>query len=324
MGIALCLGMFAAVAQDLHIVPLQVLPTTINPAFSGGFDGRLRADAMYQRSWAGPITAYVAYGVSVDAPLYFFKNGDYIGGGINISKQMIGDGYTQNFAGGISLSYHKPFALRSANGKKNSELAIGFQGGYNQQTISQYYAVLQTAPVQPYHLGVGNAVSSYTAAAGISFSQILTPRVHYTIGVAAYNLNQPNDAIERQMNKQERLSPGYIGFANATCDISKRLSVQPTVAYERQDNNNKIVGGSNVQYTITTKAVITSVYVGGWYGTGDIATVTTGMQVKSVRVGFGYDRQLHNGNETGFSVHARCTVPKGKHKHIKDKTAQDK
>ncbi len=88
-----------AFAQDIHFTQFDMTPLVINPAFTGMFDGQVRAGAIYRNQWASVTVPYVTYGASVDLPLPIERNGDYLAGGLQFYKDQAGDANLSNFTG---------------------------------------------------------------------------------------------------------------------------------------------------------------------------------------------------------------------------------
>ena len=103
---AIALSATAALAQDIHFTQFDAAPLVINPAFTGMFDGQVRATAIYRNQWASVTVPYVTYGAAVDLPIYTDKNGDYLAAGLQLYKDQAGDGNLSNFTGMASIAYH--------------------------------------------------------------------------------------------------------------------------------------------------------------------------------------------------------------------------
>src|SRR3954454_5805604 len=58
-----------ASAQDPHFSQFFASPLTLNPAFTGKFDGNLRVAGNYRDQWPAISKAFVTSTLSVDAPI---------------------------------------------------------------------------------------------------------------------------------------------------------------------------------------------------------------------------------------------------------------
>ena len=97
-------------AQDIHFTQIDASPLTINPAFTGSFNGGYRVNAIYRNQWASVTTPFVTYAGSFDAPLKRdLANADYLAAGVSLYNDRSGDGNLTNMTALASLAYHKFF-----------------------------------------------------------------------------------------------------------------------------------------------------------------------------------------------------------------------
>jgi type IX secretion system PorP/SprF family membrane protein len=325
--IALSATMQAAHAQDVHFTQFDAQPLTVNPAFTGNFDGQVRAAAIYRSQWQSVTTGYTTYGASVDMPLvHDLSIDDYLAGGLQLYNDRAGDGNLQNFVGMLSIAYHKGFGVNESRNRA-SQLSVGFQGGYAEKSIdlSKLYfgdeynsGAFVPGTSQEYHLGVGNSVHYYVVNAGISFAQRAGDNFSYILGVAANNLNQPSQSFEKKTNSQVvGLSMRYTGELGIMLGINDRFSLRPAVLYQTQSSASEIIAGNEFHLVVGNAEVrqfSTAVFLGGWYRTGDAVMITGGVEFKGFRVGVSYDyntsslKTASNGNG-GFELSLRYIAP---------------
>lgn len=100
MALALALTLQDAKAQDIHFTQFNMAPLVVNPAFTGGFNGKARVAAIYRNQWKSVTIPFVTYGVSVDAPIINdLTHDDYLAAGIQLYNDKAGDGNLSNFLG---------------------------------------------------------------------------------------------------------------------------------------------------------------------------------------------------------------------------------
>ncbi len=324
LAIAISLSAPVVNAQDIHFTQFDMTPLVINPAFTGMFDGQVRASAIYRNQWASVTVPYVTYGAAVDLPLFIERNGDYLAAGLQLYKDQAGDANLSNFTGLVSVAYHKFFGQTEHSG---SDLAVGLQGGYAQKSIdlSKLYfgdEYLNGSFVpgisQEYHLGIGNSVNYYLVNAGISFSQATSDKFGYVIGIGANNLNQPDDAIEKKQNAETGLDMRYTAELGANWIVGERLSLRPAVLYQNQASASEIIVGNEFRYEVSNNPGFQNfspaIFLGGWFRTGDAVMITAGVEFKGFRIGVGYDYNISdlnvssNGNG-GFEIAIRYIAP---------------
>jgi type IX secretion system PorP/SprF family membrane protein len=286
-----------AFAQDVHFTQFTATPLTLNPAFTGAFDGPVRASAIYRDQWRSVIgsAAYRTFAVSVDAPIVREISGDdYLAGGIQLYNDVAGDGNLNNFSGLLSLAYHK--FLGTDGGKI---LSVGLQGGYTSKSIdlSKLYFgnQFQNGGYQGSN-GTqldGSPVRYFTVNAGIGYSQSVNERFSYTLGVGGNNLNQPKESITRQKNSDVGLGMRLSAQAGAIIYTGERLSLRPALLYQTQSATAEIVAGNEFNYIIGNdpeiKSLATSIFAGGWYRHNDAIMISAGIEHRGLRVGVAYD-----------------------------------
>jgi type IX secretion system PorP/SprF family membrane protein len=311
----------AAFAQDIHYTQFDMQPLVINPAFTGMFDGKVRAGGIYRNQWASVTVPYVTFGAYADLPLYVDGNGGYLAGGIQLYKDQAGDGNLSNFTGMLSVAYHKFFGERS-------DLALGLQGGYAQKSIdlSKLYfgdeftnGTFSKGTSQEWHLGIGQSVNYYLVNAGLSFSHASeNRRFSYVIGLGANNINQPNDAIEKKQNSQVGLDMRFTGELGMAYIAGDRLTLKPALLYQSQASATEFVIGNEFLYQVSANPgysdFSTAVFLGGWYRASDAAMITGGVEFKGFRIGVGYDFNISSLNTSsnghgGFEIAVRYIAP---------------
>lgn len=311
-------------AQDIHFTQFDMAPLVVNPAFTGMFDGRVRASGIYRSQWGSVTVPFVTYGASVDLPLFIERNGDYLATGLQLFNDKAGDGDLKNFTGLLSVAYHKFFGQTEHSG---CDLAVGLQGGYASKSIDLnklYFGdefnngTFSSGTSQEYHLGIGHSVNYYLVNAGISFSQATSDKFSYVIGVGANNLNQPNDALEKKQNSQTGLDMRFTAEAGANLIAGERFTLKPAVFYQTQASAVEFIAGNEFNYQVGANPGFEnfspSVFLGGWYRSGDAVMITAGFEYKGFRLGLGYDYNISdlnvssNGNG-GFEIALRYIAP---------------
>ncbi len=324
LAAAITLSTTVVKAQDIHFTQFDMTPLVINPAFTGMYDGQVRASGIYRNQWASVTVPYVTLGASADLPLFIDRNGDYLATGLQLYKDQAGDANLTNFTGMLSVAYHKFFGRSERGG---SDLAVGLQAGYAQKSIdlSKLYfgdefvnGTFVPATSQEYHLGIGNSVNYYLVNAGISYAHASSDKFGFIIGIAGNNLNQPNDAIEKKQNSQTGLDMRYTAELGANWVAGERLTLRPAVLYQSQATASEIIAGNEFRYEVGNSTgyqnFSTAVFLGGWYRTGDAAMITAGVEFKGVRIGVGYDYNISDLNASshgngGFEIALRYIAP---------------
>ncbi|GAA4451405.1 PorP/SprF family type IX secretion system membrane protein [Rurimicrobium arvi] len=294
---AIAISASCAFAQDIHFTQFNATPLILNPAFTGGFDGPIRASAIYRDQWRSALgsASYRTFAVSVDAPIVRDLTGDdYLAGGVQLYNDVAGDGNLSNFSGLLSVAYHKFLGLDG-----NKDLSVGLQGGYTSKTIdlsklyfgSQFQSGTFTGPISSSF--DGSPVRYFTVNAGIGYSHRFSDRFGLSLGVAGNNLNQPKESLSKEKNSDVGLGRRLSGQIGAIWYTGERFSVRPAVLYQAQSSTTEIIAGSEFHYIVAgdpeIKALATGLFLGGWYRNNDAAMVSAGIEHRGLRVGVAYD-----------------------------------
>lgn len=311
----------AVQAQDIHFSQFDMAPLVINPAFTGMFDGQVRVGGIYRNQWGSVTVPYVTFGAHADMPIYTDATGGYLAAGLVVFNDKAGDGNLQNFTGLASLSYHKTVG--------NGDLAVGLQGGYAQKSIdlSKLYfgdealnGTFAQGTSAEYGLGIGNSVNYYLVNAGVSLSGAPNENFNYVVGLAANNINQPNDALLKKQTSAVGLDMRYTGQLGLSIKSGDRFYIRPAAIYQNQASATEIIGGTEFLYHVSNdpgyENFSPGVFVGGWYRSGDAAIITGGMEFKGFRVGLAYDYNISTLNSAsngrgGFEIAVRYVAPNG-------------
>lgn len=318
LTVALAITASCTFAQDVHFTQFDATPLILNPAFTGGFNGKIRAAAIYRDQWRSVTVPYKTYAATVDLPIiHDLTVDDYLAAGIQLYNDQAGDGNLNNFTGLLSLAYHK---FLGTDG--NMSMSVGLQGGYSSKSIdlsrlyfgNQFNGSTYKGPSGEY---LDNKVQYFTVNAGIGFSHRVTDNFSYSLGVAGNNLNQPQESLSRQKNSDVGLGMRYAGQAGAIIYVNEKLSLRPGVLFQSQATTNEIVAGNEFNLIVGSpevRAAATSVFVGGWYRNSDAIMVTAGIEHRGVRLGVSYDyntsdlKTASSGNG-GFEISIRYIAP---------------
>lgn len=313
LSAALAISASCAFAQDVHFTQFNATPLILNPAFTGAFDGPVRASAVYRDQWRG---VYRTIAASADAPIVRDISGDdYLAGGVQFYNDVAGDGNLNNFTGMLSLAYHKFLGL---DGDKI--LSVGLQGGYTSKSIdlSRLYYGNQfkdggfTGPTNT-QLN-GSPVRYFTVNAGVAYSHKISDRVSYSLGVAGNNLNQPQESINKIQNSDVGLGMRLSAQAGAIIYTGERLSLRPAVLYQTQTATTEIIAGNEFNYIVGSdpevRSLAPSIFVGGWYRNNDAIMVSAGVEFQGIRIGVAYDYttstyNVVNNGRGGFEIGIR-------------------
>lgn len=322
LGASMLFQVKSMVAQDIHFTQFNMNPLSVNPAFTGAFDGDMRVSAIYRDQWrtGGNDAVFKTYAASVDMPLIKdISIDDYLAGGIQLYRDVAGDGQLANMTALASVAYHKFLGM---DGKK--ALTVGLQGGYVQKSLNlaNLYFGDEFKDGDWFRGSTSeqlkNRASNFIINAGIAWSHSISPKFSYVIGAGANNLNTPAESLNRrEVNSQVGLGIRYTGQLGAIIQINDRFSLRPAALFQSQTGAQEIIGGNEFHYRMGDdyeKSTSPAVFAGVWYRHQDAIMGTVGVEWSGFRLGFGYDYNTSKYNEQsngngGFEVSLRYVKP---------------
>jgi type IX secretion system PorP/SprF family membrane protein len=268
---------------DPHFSQYYIQPMTMNPAFTGAFDGDYRVSGIWRSQYGNTL---VTRGISAEKTTN--KNANI---GFNLINQVSNDG-AYSFTNG-----YLTFAYTGVRFGANADhyLVMAMQMGF----ISRKFDINKMQFGSQWVSGVGfdpsgnsgetflkPQVTSFDAGAGIAYYDA-TPNKTASIfgGIAAYHITQPVNPFLSDQN-QSQLNIRYSIQAGVRITASDQLSIVPTAIYMKQGDAQERMGGVYLQvYASET----TDVMFGAYYRISDAVTPFAGFYYKGLTFGLSYD-----------------------------------
>ena len=288
-----CLLVGELQAQDPHFSQFFSSPMTLNPAFTGKFDGVLRAAGNYRNQWPTINRAYVTATASVDFPLLagHIPFTDTWGVGLM--------GYTDKSAdAAVSFSY---FSFSTAYHKGLDEdgfhqLGAGFQVTYSNMLINTTKLKFEDQLTPFGFTGTTAEIFNNTTLksnyvdvnAGILYTASTTDKNNMYAGVSLYHINRP---------KQEFTGVNYDLYPRATLHaggyfpVGQVTTLHLSGLFSTQAGAHETLLGGAMQFVAGNPDADkpTSFYGGAWMRFGDALIPYVGLEYSDVRIGVSYD-----------------------------------
>lgn len=280
-------------AQDPHFSQFFSSPLTLNPAFTGKFNGAVRAAANYRNQWPTINRAYETGTASVDFPIMTKNIPTTDTWGLGFM------GYAdKSAAGAVSFNY---FSMSTAYHKGLDEdgfkqLGAGFQVTYANMLINTSKLTFEdqltsagfTNPTQEIFNNSTLKSSYIDVNAGILYTQSTSDRNNFYGGVSLYHINRP---------KQQFTGVNYNLYPRATIHAGGYFptGVQTTLhlsgLHSTQAGAHETVLGGAMQFIAGDPYADkpTSFYGGGWFRFGDAIIPYIGLEFSDLRAGVSYD-----------------------------------
>lgn len=294
-GIAMAWSV-AVKAQDPHFSQFFASPLTLNPAFTGKFDGAWRLAANHRDQWPSIPKAYVTTSASFDFPILKKRipEGDVFGVGISgISDASANSQLKLNY-GSLSLSYHKAL---DENGYHT--VGAGFQGTYSSMNLDISKLHFEDMLTQNGFTGTtsdiltnGRNQSYMDINAGVLYSGSSDGMNNFYLGASMYHINKPKVSFK---DKNWYLQGRVTIHGGGTFYLSDVVSVSTSVIHQIQNKASETVLGAAVGLNANGDLDRpTNVYLGSWMRVNDAIIPYIGLEFNSLRIGASYDVNISN------------------------------
>jgi type IX secretion system PorP/SprF family membrane protein len=291
MAIAVSVTLSTAYAQDPHFSQFFSSPLTLNPAFTGKFDGQFRFAANYRQQWASIPNAYETESGSIDFGILksSIHKGDVFGIGFSGVSDQSGDGALKLNYGSVSIAYHKALDEDGYN-----TLGIGFQGTISGLSINSNKLTFEDQLTQNGFTGStaetfsnGTSKNYLDMNAGILYSGSSNGDNNYYLGLSFYHLNTPSVGF---MNTNWKLGQRITAHGGGTFPLGGALSLSVSMIEQLQDQANETVAGGALCINANDDDENpTNIYIGSWYRLDDAIIPYVGLEFSGIRLGASYD-----------------------------------
>ncbi|HHB78488.1 MAG TPA: type IX secretion system membrane protein PorP/SprF, partial [Saprospiraceae bacterium] len=243
-------------AQDAHFSQFAAAPLEINPAMSGIFNGKFKANLNYRSQWGSIIgsdafkTAAASYDIQVGQ-----EEGDYFSFNVNLLRDEAGAAKVSLTKGNVGVAYHKKM-WDGQFGRTPQYLVVGAQAGFGQYALnsgnlwfssqfnSSTTSVDYSAPTnEPW---VTNAAPHFNFNVGALWYSILGENFSIYAGGAMQHINQPNVSFYDDNSKLDRKITGLLG---GQIPITREISLLPGIMAMSQGPSFQSVFGGHIRYS---------------------------------------------------------------------------
>ncbi len=279
-------------AQDPHFSQFFSSPLTLNPAFTGKFDGTVRIAGNYRDQWPAFSNVYTTSTLSVDFDILKNKLPDYDTWGIGVLAltDKAGSGVLTNNYLGLSTSYSKSL---DEDGFK--QIAVGFQGTYGQKRLDVNKLMFGDQLTQFGFTGITQEIFNrdnlninyLDVNAGLLFSTSTDLSNNFYLGASIYHINRPKENFgDGNWNIASRSTISAGGFF----PVSDILTLHTSGIYQYQAGASEtVVGGALAAPIDPLSQNPSNVYAGLWYRLNDAFIPYIGLEFSGMRIGASYD-----------------------------------
>lgn len=292
-ALVLCFGFFVASAQDPNFSQFFASPLTLNPAFTGKFNGTFRVAGNYRNQWPTINNAFTTYTASLDAGILqnHISEMDQFGVGVMMFSDKAGNGVLQNNYLSFSTAYHK-----ALNEDGTNQLGVGFQGtmvnkrldvaGLNFEDMLRADGFTGTT-TEDFNGKNKLNVSYLDVNAGVLFNGSTNGDNNIYVGASMYHINKHKETF----NAGEYFLQGRV-----TLQAGGRFPIGDLNAFHFSANHSSQAGAKNTMiggaYELNLNSQSdqpTSLYLGTWYRVKDALIPYIGLEFGPFQLGATYD-----------------------------------
>ena len=277
--------------QDPHFSQFFASPLTLNPAYTGKFDGIWRLAANHRDQWPSIPKAYVTTSASVDFGILKSKvpENDVFGIGISGLTDASANSALKLNYGSVSVSYHKSLDENGYN-----TIGAGFQGSYNSMVLDITKLTFEDMLTQNGFTGVtsdiltnGSNQNYMDVNAGVLYSGSSNGQNNYYLGVSMYHINRPKVNFK---DKNWYLTNRLTVHGGGYFPVSDVVSVNLSFIHQTQNKASEtVLGGALALNANSDNTNPTNVYVGSWLRLNDAVIPYVGLEIAGLRIGASYD-----------------------------------
>lgn len=287
-----CIYTTLVAAQDPNFSQFFASPLTLNPAFTGKFNGDLRLAGNYRNQWPTINNAFTTYTISAD--LNILQNRiseiDQFGIGAMAFSDQSGNGILKNNYLALSTAYHKGLDENGYN-----QIGAGFQATYVNKRLDITNLKFEDQLTSLGFTGVTSEIFSANQInlsyldvnAGILFNGTSNGLNNYYAGVSLYHINRPKESFQGG----EFFLPSRVTFqAGGMMPVGQDDAVHFSANHSRQANaTNTLIGGAYMMNMNPGQPAPTNLYLGTWVRFGDAIIPYVGLEFGEFHVGATYD-----------------------------------
>ena len=285
---------FSANAQDPHFSQFFASPLTLNPAFTGKFNGLWRLAANHRDQWPSIPKAYVTSSASIDFPILTSRvpENDVFGVGLSGLSDASANSILKLNYGSASMSYHKAL---DENGY--STIGAGFQATYSSLNLDITKLTFEDMLTQNGFTGTttdiltnGSNQSYFDVNAGVLYSGSSNGINNYYAGVSMYHINRPKVSFK---DKNWFLSGRITVHGGGSFPVSDVITIHSSVIHQIQNKASETTIGAAIAANLNQdQEKPTSVYLGSWVRFNDAVVPYIGLEFGGLRIGASYDMNI--------------------------------
>lgn len=278
-------------AQDPHFSQFFASPLTLNPAFTGKFDGDLRVTGNYRNQWPTINRAFTTSTVSVDFPIlrnHISPTDTWGLGFMGYTDQSANSALKFNYLT-VSTAFHK-----GLDEDGFQQIGAGFQGTYTNMMLDVSKLTFEDQ-LTPFGF-TGNTSENFSNTtlknsyldlnAGILYTGSTTDKNNFYAGVSVYHITRPKQSFTGTFYLLNPRTTFHAGGYFPAGDVG---TIHLSALHSIQAGASETVIGGAIQLPVSEGEKPASVYFGTWLRLNDALIPYLGLEFSDFRLGATYD-----------------------------------
>jgi type IX secretion system PorP/SprF family membrane protein len=284
-------SLLKAYSQDPHFSQFFSSPLTLNPAFTGKFNGDLRMAGDYRNQWPAFNRAFTTTTLSVDFPIIGDRiafNDTWGVGVMAYTDQSANSALRLNYLT-VSTAFHKGLDEDGYH-----QLGAGFQATYSNMLLNITNLKFEDQLTPFGFTGTTTEIFNnsnlknnyFDLNAGVLYTGSTNDNNNFYAGFSMYHLTRPQHHFTGTyflLNTRTTFhAGGYFPVGSSTLHLSGLYSLQAQAS--------EVVVGGALQLPVSDGSdKPTSVYIGSWMRMNDAVIPYIGLEFNDLRFGVTYD-----------------------------------
>lgn len=279
-------------AQDPHFSQFFVSPLTLNPAYTGKFEGNYRFSGNFKKQWPTINNAFTTSTAAVDFNILGNKIPEHDGWGVGLLalNDQSGNKILNNSYYSISTAYAKALDEDGLH-----QITVGFQGTMASKRLDLRRADFEdeltafgfTGLTAESFAASPFAINYFDLNTGFMYSMSTDGDNNFYLGASIYHVNRPSESF---YNGFYLLNPRSTVHGGAYLPFGQWNALHISFMQQTQGAAKETLAGGaysmNLNYDTENPAYL---YAGAWYRVGDALIPYLGLEINKFRFGISYD-----------------------------------
>lgn len=291
-------------AQDPHFSQFFVSPLTLNPAYTGNFNGTYRFSGNFKKQWPTVNNAFTTSTAAIDFSI-LSKNlpeKDTWGVGLMAVNDQSGNKILNNSFYTVSTAYSKTLDEDGMH-----QLSIGFQGTFASKRLDVRRADFEDELTALGFTGITTeafannpfSINYIDINTGFMYALSTNGDNSFYIGGSVYHVNRPSESFN---GGNYLLNTRTTVHGGTYFPIGQYSFFHASIMHQVQGAAKETIAGGTFSHNLSaSNEQPLELYAGAWYRLGDALIPYLGIEINHFRIGVSYDINTSTLRPASFS-----------------------